>query len=84
MDFDVNAVNAAQFASWVQAAKAKGPSLDASSYEILARQSQNVKPFTYKTVEPGLFNNVATQKLPPGPGPQTSAPDPGVSARTGQ
>jgi cytochrome o ubiquinol oxidase subunit 2 len=84
MHFDVKAVSAAEFTAWVQAAKAAGPALDAGSYENLARQSKNVQPFTYKTVDAGLFNDIATQKLPPGPGPQTGAPNPGVSARTGQ
>jgi cytochrome o ubiquinol oxidase subunit 2 len=83
MHFDVNAVPAAQFAAWVQTAKSAGPSLDDGSYGALARQSKNVAAFTYKTAAPGLFNDIVTQKLPPGPGPQTGQPDPAVSPLPG-
>jgi cytochrome o ubiquinol oxidase subunit 2 len=84
MHFDVHAVPAAEFAAWVQAASGRGDKLDAASYASLARQSQNVAPFTYKSVDPGLFNDIATQKLPPGPGPDSGAPNPAVSPRAAQ
>jgi cytochrome o ubiquinol oxidase subunit 2 len=82
MHFDVQAVPADQFAAWIDAARKPGPSLDAASYAELARQSRNVTPFTFSAVEPDLFERVVTQHLPPGPGPQTGRPNPGVSPRT--
>jgi cytochrome o ubiquinol oxidase subunit 2 len=54
--------------------------LDAASYATLEQQSENVPPSTYGTVEPGLYDMIVTQKLAPGPGPQTG-PAPNVSPR---
>jgi cytochrome o ubiquinol oxidase subunit 2 len=80
MHFDVDAVSADQFATWVAMAKANGPSLDAKSYSDLAKQSMSVKPFTYRAVEPELFRKIVTQAVPPGPGPEAS-PTPGGSGK---
>ena len=38
-------------------------------YTELAKQSMDVAPFTYRAVDPDLFNDIVTQALPPGPGP---------------
>ena len=32
-------------------------------------QSQNVKPYTYRAVQRGLFDDIVSQRLPPGEGP---------------
>ncbi len=48
----------------------------------LAKQSLNVSPFTFRAADPGLFQQIVTQTLPPGPGPQTGRPNPTVSPRT--
>ena len=72
MHFDVRAVPAAEFASWAASAHANGPVLDQASYVALARQSQNVKPYTYSSTAPGLFQAVVTQPIPSAPGPDTS------------
>ena len=69
MEFTVHAVPASAFQSFVQQAKSSGLKLDATAYTELARQSANVKPFTYSAVAPNLFGDVTTQKLPPAPGP---------------
>jgi len=82
MHFEVRAVPAEQFAAWVEATRKTGPTLDAASYTSLAKQSIDAKPFTYRAADPGLFQQVATQQLPPGPGPQTGLPDRTVSPRT--
>jgi cytochrome o ubiquinol oxidase subunit 2 len=82
MYFDVHAVPADQFAAWVETTRATGPTLDAASYADLSRQSLNVTPFTYRAAAPDLFKQIATQVLPPGPGPQTGRPNPNVSPRT--
>jgi cytochrome o ubiquinol oxidase subunit 2 len=70
MTFQTRAVAPAEFAVWAAAARGKGPALDQAAYTQLARQSQNVKPFSFGAVDPLLFQAVATQKLPPGPGPE--------------
>jgi cytochrome o ubiquinol oxidase subunit II len=82
MHFDVRAVPAEQFAAWIEETRHTGPTLDAASYEALARQSMNTPPFTFRAVDPGLFHEIVTQKLPPGPGPQNGRPDKTVSPRT--
>ena len=82
MHFDVHAVPAEQFAAWIETTRNSGPTLDPASYAALARQSMNVVPFTYRATAPDLFQQIATQVLPPGPGPQTGQPNLNVSPRT--
>jgi cytochrome o ubiquinol oxidase subunit 2 len=82
MHFDTHAVPADQFAAWIATTRATGPTLDAASYAALARQSMNVSPFTYRATSPELFQQIAAQVLPPGPGPQTGRPNLNVSPRT--
>jgi cytochrome o ubiquinol oxidase subunit II len=84
MHFDVRAVAADQFDAWVEATRNTGPTLDAESYAALTKQSMNNTPFTFRAVDAGLFHEIVTQKLPPGPGPQSGRPDPTVSPRTEQ
>ena len=77
MGFDVDAVAPQAFAGWVQAAQGSGPVLDADAYRALQVQSTKVRPYTYRSPQPGLFQDIVSQKLPPGPGPQESkAPAP--------
>ncbi len=82
MHFEVLAVPSERFTAWVETTRNAGPVLDPESYADLARQSLNVHPFTFRAAEPGLFQKIVTQKLPPGPGPQIGRPDPTVSPRT--
>jgi cytochrome o ubiquinol oxidase subunit 2 len=82
MHFEAHAVPAEQFAAWIETTRATGPTLDAASYAALARQSMNVSPFTYRATSPELFQQIAAQVLPPGPGPQTGRPNLSVSPRT--
>jgi cytochrome o ubiquinol oxidase subunit 2 len=58
MRFKVDAVPAAQFAQWVTAARNSGPALDKATYADLAKPSQAVAPFTYRSVASGLFNAI--------------------------
>src|SRR6266849_6877339 len=80
--FDVRAVPPEQFAAWIERTRNTGPTLDARSYTALARPSMNTSPVTFSAADPELFQEIVTQKLPPGPGPQTGRPDPSVSPRT--
>jgi cytochrome o ubiquinol oxidase subunit II len=82
MHFDVQAVPAERFAAWIDATRNAGPTLDAASYAALARQSTNTSPFIFGAADPGLFQQIVTQQLPPGPGPQAGRPSLSVSPRT--
>jgi cytochrome o ubiquinol oxidase subunit II len=70
MRFKVDAMPAGQFAQWVSAVRNDGLALDAASYADLAKPSQAVAPFTYRSVASGLFNAIlgapsAASELPP-------------------
>jgi cytochrome o ubiquinol oxidase subunit 2 len=69
MAFDVHAVPSEQFAQWAAATRATGPVLDEAAYRKLLRQTENVSPYTYQSVQPGLFDDIVEQRLPPGEGP---------------
>ena len=72
MAFDVHAVPPEQFAQWAAATRALGPVLDEAAYRKLLRQTQNVSPYTYRSVQTGLFDDIVEQRLPPGEGPSTA------------
>jgi cytochrome o ubiquinol oxidase subunit 2 len=69
MNFQVQSVPAADFAGWVQRARGSGPVLDQGAYAQLARQSRNVTPYSYRAVDPRLFQDIATMAIAPAPGP---------------
>jgi cytochrome o ubiquinol oxidase subunit 2 len=69
MNFTVRAVPRDAFAQWVAGVRQTGSALDRSSYLALCQQSSNVRPFTYRAVDAGLFDAVVNQQLPPCPGP---------------
>jgi cytochrome o ubiquinol oxidase subunit II len=71
MNFRTRAVSQDEFEKWVAGAKQSGPALDGAAYAMLKKQSQNLAPFTYRTIDPNLFQAVVTQEIPPGPGPST-------------
>ena len=79
MQFIAHAVPAPRFASWAAAAHGGGPLLDLPGYLALARQSQNVRPFTYRAVDPRLFPAIVRQVIPPAAGPQQGRGGPQVS-----
>jgi cytochrome o ubiquinol oxidase subunit 2 len=43
--------------------------LDEAAYRKLLKQSQDVAPYTYRSVQAGLFDDIVEQRLPPGEGP---------------
>jgi cytochrome o ubiquinol oxidase subunit 2 len=59
MRFELAAVPADQFASWVASTKAQGQKLDPASYAILAQPSKAVVPATYAPVAEGLFEAIS-------------------------
>lgn len=78
MQFDVTSLPATDFDAWVASARGS-PVLDRSAYARLLQQSQNVPAATFGNIDPDLFHAIATQKIPPGPGPQ-----PGSSEHAGR
>jgi cytochrome o ubiquinol oxidase subunit 2 len=82
MHFEVRAVAPAAFAAWVAAAAAKGDPLDSAAYRSLAKQSVPKAPFTYRDVEPSLFQRIVTQLEAPGPGPAPEQPNRDISPKT--
>jgi cytochrome o ubiquinol oxidase subunit 2 len=83
MHFDVHVVPPEDFSKWTQDAAHADKSLDAHSYEQIARPSMRDQPAIYRLVDPDLFQSVATQKIPPSPGTQAdvkgASPQPGVA-----
>jgi cytochrome o ubiquinol oxidase subunit 2 len=73
MHFDLHALTPAQYTAWIGAAKAAGPTLDAAGYAALSRQSAPITAFTYRTVQPGLFQDIVSQKIAPAAGPAQNA-----------
>ena len=72
MHFKTEAVPEADFDAWAKETRnGGGPTLSSQAYKDLSLQSMNVAPFTYSSVEPGLFDKIVTQELPPGPGPSS-------------
>jgi hypothetical protein len=47
--------------------------LDEAAYRKLLKQSQDVSPYIYRSVQPGLFDDIVEQRLPPGEGPPASS-----------
>ena len=63
MHFAVDAVPAQQFEQWATAARGSGPVLDAQGYADLAKPSEAVAPFTYRSVAPGLFGGIVSAEM---------------------
>jgi cytochrome o ubiquinol oxidase subunit II len=74
MNFTVRSLPPAAFAAWAAAAHGAGPALDLQSYTQLEQQSERVAPYTFSTVQPGVFQAIVGGQTPPGPGPTPEAP----------
>ena len=82
MNFQTHAVAPADFAAWVGKTKGQGASLDAAAYAGLAKQGVVKQPYEYGAVQPGLFDQIARQKIAPAAGPQIGHGDVNVSPRS--
>lgn len=71
MHFDTDAVPEERFDAWVARARSAGPVLDDQAYRELLRQSVPPRPYTYRSVRPGLFADIVMLRLPPGEGPRS-------------
>jgi len=70
MMFDVHVVSALEFPNWVATTAKNGKALTADAYKQLSQQSIETGRPTYQLADPRLFDDIATQRIPPGPGPQ--------------
>jgi cytochrome o ubiquinol oxidase subunit 2 len=70
MQFQVRSIAPAEFAAWANGVRSSGQALDLARYTQLARQSHRVPPTAFGNVDPHLFQAIATQKIPPAPGPE--------------
>jgi cytochrome o ubiquinol oxidase subunit II len=73
MMFDVNVVSSIAFPEWVAAVRKSDLVLNEDSYKQLMQQSIEKSRPAYRLEEPRLFDMIAAQHLPPGPGPQISS-----------
>jgi cytochrome o ubiquinol oxidase subunit 2 len=74
MQFQVQALPPDQFAMWAQGAHS-GPALDGQAYNQLQKPSSYVKPFTYGSVQPGLFDAIVANRPLPPISPRTAPPE---------
>ncbi|WP_315719054.1 MULTISPECIES: cytochrome ubiquinol oxidase subunit II [unclassified Bradyrhizobium] len=72
MMFDTHVVSQPDFSNWAANTAKTDQVLDEASYTQLAVQSVEKTPRTYRLADPGLFGKIASQKIPPAPGPQLS------------
>jgi cytochrome o ubiquinol oxidase subunit 2 len=70
MLFDVHVISPLDFPNWVATTAKSDNVLNADSYKQLKQQFVETGRPTYRLDDPLLFNDIATQKIPPGPGPQ--------------
>jgi cytochrome o ubiquinol oxidase subunit 2 len=84
MHFTLRAVPPDTFAQWIATARQSGPQLDRGAYGALSQQSQDVAPFTYRSVDATLFEAIVKQQVPAGPGPRTAGGGPAVRPREGR
>ncbi|MFL6600248.1 MAG: ubiquinol oxidase subunit II [Steroidobacteraceae bacterium] len=76
MRFTFEALPARQFEEWIATSRRTGGVLDDAAYRGLLQQSVSPLPYTYQSVEPGLFDRIVRLQLPPGEGPRTGRPRP--------
>ncbi|MGY3446721.1 MULTISPECIES: cytochrome ubiquinol oxidase subunit II family protein [unclassified Bradyrhizobium] len=73
MMFDVNVISPLAFPDWVAETAKSDSILNEASYRKLMQQSVEKGRPTFRLEDPRLFDMIATQHIPPGPGPQISA-----------
>jgi cytochrome o ubiquinol oxidase subunit II len=70
MLFDVHVISPLAFPDWVASTARADQVLNADSYNKLARQSVESGRPSYRLDDPRLFEAIATQQIPPAPGPK--------------
>lgn len=75
--FKVEAVPPAQFAAWVTKTQANPVIFNASAYHTLSQRSVLSQPVTFGRIQPGIYQQILAQKIPPGYLTQKDAPSNG-------
>jgi cytochrome o ubiquinol oxidase subunit II len=70
MMFDVHIISPLDFPKWVEATAKSNKTLSADVYKQLKQQSVETGRPTFRLEDPRLFDDIASQRIPPGPGPQ--------------
>jgi cytochrome o ubiquinol oxidase subunit II len=70
MLFDVHVVSQPQFSEWATSTGRSGQAMNADVYRKLTEQSIEPTKTSYRLDDPELFQAIATQRIPPGPGPR--------------
>jgi cytochrome o ubiquinol oxidase subunit II len=73
MMFDVNVISPLAFPDWVANAAKTDQVLNEDSYKKLMQQGTEKGRPVYRLEDPRLFDLIATQHIPPGPGPQLTS-----------
>jgi len=73
MMFDVNVVSPLAFPDWVASTAKSDAVLNEDSYKKLMQQGIEKGRPTYRLDDPRLFDLIATQHIPPGPGPELAS-----------
>lgn len=73
MMFDVHVISQLAFPDWVAKTARTDQILNEDSYKKLAQQTIERNKPTYRLDDPTLFQAIATQRIPPGPGPQITS-----------
>jgi cytochrome o ubiquinol oxidase subunit 2 len=73
MLFDVHVVSQLAFLDWVESTARTERVLNTESYNKLARQSVEMAKPTFRLDDSRLFEAIATQKVPPAPGPRLTS-----------
>jgi cytochrome o ubiquinol oxidase subunit 2 len=70
MLFDVHVVSPLAFPNWVGETAKSNNVLNADTYKKLSQQSVEAGRPVYRLDDPRLFGEIASQHIPPGPGPE--------------
>jgi cytochrome o ubiquinol oxidase subunit 2 len=70
MLFDVHVISPLEFPNWVVGAAKTDRVLNVDSYRELSRPSVETVKATFRLEDPRLFDEIATQHVPPAPGPE--------------
>jgi cytochrome o ubiquinol oxidase subunit II len=65
MHFDADAVTSEKFTQWLDGVRSAGPELNAQTYADLVKPTAAVAPFTYRSVEPALFDKITVSEMQP-------------------
>jgi cytochrome o ubiquinol oxidase subunit 2 len=69
MHFDTEVMSGSSFDQFIEQARAAPARLDDDAYKSISRPSEGVPVQLFGNVTDGLFENIASRRLPPGEGP---------------